>query len=624
MQKKMRFIGSYLILATLIGMLFLSLGMHVEANRPPISVPLPENQTIYAGDEAYFTGDQSERGDGNITSYFWDFHDGTNSTDINTSHTYNTPGNYSVTLEVTDDLGSKDNKSVNVTVLEAPEENVTVWIGSLYPDKTEYNVTEQIYVTISIEKDDGGEPSLWEGTLILEALNEDQDVVYYEERDIFLPDIMALDSFSFDFNLTESGEHDIRASLYDNVSVLVDQKEVSIDISDEIENQFPQAVANMDFEVINVTETLWFFGFLSNDPDGYIESYMWDFGDGNSSSLVNASHFYLIPGDYVITLTVEDNSDAENSTILTLSVIDPENLQPVAVLESSALKIDLGSEVWLYGHESYDVDGFITSYHWDFGDGNFSEGINISHVFTASGNYTVILIVKDDLNSQSSADITIEVVEPLLDISDEIVTPPPVRDSDFASAYMIGGFGVLAVLGLTFGTEAGKYRFFWLLIPLYTKLKKEEILDQFTRGKIYGYIVANPGDHFNSIKKALKLSDGSFAHHVHILEKEGIIKSSRDGTHRRFYPKEMPIPENGSSLKKSQLLIIDKIKEAPGISQKDIAILLGVSSPTVNYHLKELLKKEIIRGERAGMRMRYYVNPEEVKKYVPDSKMTDA
>ena len=71
--------------------------------------------------------------------------------------------------------------------------------------------------------------------------------------------------------------------------------------------------------------------------------------------------------------------------------------------------------------------------------------------------------------------------------------------------------------------------------------------------------------------------------------------------------------KNGSSLKKSQLLIIDKIKEAPGISQKDIALLLGVSSPTVNYHLKELLKREIIRGERAGMRMKYYFNPEKEK-----------
>ncbi len=92
-----------------------------------------------------------------------------------------------------------------------------------------------------------------------------------------------------------------------------------------------------------------------------------------------------------------------------------------------------------------------------------------------------------------------------------------------------------------------------------------------------------------------------------------MVKSSRDGTHRRFYPKEMRIPENGGSLKKSQLHIIQIVKEAPGISQKDIAALLEVSSATVNYHLKELIKQGIVRAERSGMRMRYYVNSEKLE-----------
>ena len=53
---------------------------------------------------------------------------------------------------------------------------------------------------------------------------------------------------------------------------------------------------------------------------------------------------------------------------------------------------------------------------------------------------------------------------------------------------------------------------------------------------------------------------------------------------------------------------MEKIRDNPGISQKDIASLLGVTPPTVNYHLKELLNLGLIRGERAGIRMRYYVN----------------
>jgi PKD repeat protein/DNA-binding Lrp family transcriptional regulator len=619
MQTGRKFIRLYFVLAIIFGLLCLGSTTQVTANRPPIAVPSPDNQTIYAGDEAYFTGHNSE---GENLSYFWDFHDGFSSTDINTSHVYNIPGNYTVTLEVTDDIGEKDNKSVNVTVLEVPPGNTTVWIESLTTDKNEYNVTETINAFVIIEKDDGGTPSMWEGTLIFEVLNDTLDVVHYEERDIVLPDIMPSGTSQFDFNLSEAGEHVVKATLYDNASVLIDQKEISISIIQEIQNQPPVAVANSDLETLNISETVWFYGDLSYDPDGFIVSYSWDFGDGNSSDEMNVSHIYDVPGDYEVMLTVTDNSDAVNTDNVTVSVLDPENQPPVAVGSSSSLKIRVGNEIWFYGDESYDADGNITSYHWDFADGNFSEEINVSYVFSASGNYTVTLTVLDNLNSKSSAIISIEVIDPL---SDEIRTPPPVSDSSLGNLFLIGGLGVLAIFGLTFATEAGKYRFLWLLIPLYTKLKKDEILDHFTRGKINGYIVANPGEHFNAIKKALGLSDGSFAHHIRILEKEGIIKSKRDGIHRRFYPKGMPIPENGSSLKKSQLLIIEKIKEAPGISQKDIAILLGVSSPTVNYHLKELLGQGIIKGERAGMRMKYYVNPEKaVKDAKPEGEIAKA
>jgi DNA-binding MarR family transcriptional regulator len=222
------------------------------------------------------------------------------------------------------------------------------------------------------------------------------------------------------------------------------------------------------------------------------------------------------------------------------------------------------------------------------------------------GTYTVILTVSDNNFSKTTAIIYLEVELYGGGSSDGISSGPQNQWSHYMAAAI--ACGILSIFFVTYGTEAGRYRFLGFLVPLYTKLKKEEILDDFTRGKIYGYITANPGDHYNSIKKALKLSDGSFAHHIHILEKEGIVKSARDGIHRRFYPSEMRIPDNGGFLKKSQVLIIEIIRETPGISQKEIASLLGVSSATANYHLKELIEQGIVKAERAGMRMRYYVN----------------
>ena len=45
---------------------------------------------------------------------------------------------------------------------------------------------------------------------------------------------------------------------------------------------------------------------------------------------------------------------------------------------------------------SYDPDGTIVSYDWDFGDGNSGSGMVISHTYAVAGTYTVILAVTDD------------------------------------------------------------------------------------------------------------------------------------------------------------------------------------------------------------------------------------
>ena len=184
---------------------------------------------------------------------------------------------------------------------------------------------------------------------------------------------------------------------------------------------------------------------------------------------------------------------------------------------------------------------------------------------------------------------------------------PPVTDSSWwgvTAATAAGTAGILAVIG---STEVGKYKFLSFLFPLYTKLKKEKVLDHYTRGKIHGYILANPGDHYNSIRKTLNISNSTFSYHLQVLERWGVIKSSRDGVYKRFYPSDMKVPDNGGKLKESQRLIIKKIRETPGISQKDIASFLGVSSSTVNYHLQELIKNNIVHQKRMGMKVRYFL-----------------
>lgn len=154
--------------------------------------------------------------------------------------------------------------------------------------------------------------------------------------------------------------------------------------------------------------------------------------------------------------------------------------------------------------------------------------------------------------------------------------------------------------------ESVKYKLLMFIVPLFSRLKREEVLDHETRGMIRGYVIANPGDHFNSIKASLKLKNGTLAHHIHILEREKIIKSVKDGKYRRFFPIGMRIADRAFPTK-IEKLILDIVKETPGVTQKDIASQLGISQPTISYHITKLRKAKRLRTEKHGMSLRHFL-----------------
>jgi PKD repeat protein len=62
------------------------------------------------------------------------------------------------------------------------------------------------------------------------------------------------------------------------------------------------------------------FNAAASDPDGWIASYSWTFGDGQSSSQASPSHVYQSPGSFTATVTVTDNSGATASASLGVQV----------------------------------------------------------------------------------------------------------------------------------------------------------------------------------------------------------------------------------------------------------------------------------------------------------------
>ena len=69
------------------------------------------------------------------------------------------------------------------------------------------------------------------------------------------------------------------------------------------------------------------------------------------------------------------------------------NVSPVAIPEPEYQSLILGEIAWFSGNMSYDPDGFIVSYFWDFGDGEFSNDTTTSHEYSAAGYYLVGLLV---------------------------------------------------------------------------------------------------------------------------------------------------------------------------------------------------------------------------------------
>ncbi|MEP0813683.1 MAG: hypothetical protein HRF49_03335, partial [bacterium] len=177
--------------------------------------------------------------------------------------------------------------------------------------------------------------------------------------------------------------------------------------------------------------------------DGSIVSYEWDFGDGNfrdfTSTNGTAAHLFTETevGVRICTARVTDNSYLSTKKSVTV-IVHPESGGPVPqppVARPIAWPImgDSPLEVTLFCNSSYDPDGEIVKYEWDFeGDGQFdwqsATPSHLQHTFDA-GTWNAVLRVTDENGLLDSKSITIlayntslhwtsEVVEQLVDGSE--------------------------------------------------------------------------------------------------------------------------------------------------------------------------------------------------------------
>jgi DNA-binding MarR family transcriptional regulator len=177
---------------------------------------------------------------------------------------------------------------------------------------------------------------------------------------------------------------------------------------------------------------------------------------------------------------------------------------------------------------------------------------------------------------------------------------------EVAFVAVAGSLAIAGALTVVISSDVFRYGFFSLAIPLYSKLKPEHLLSNRLRRRIYVYVQNHPGEHFRSILLNLNLTNGTLAHHLYTLERESLIRSRRDGLYRRFYPAGYKIDENNLNISPIQRSILDLIDERPGLSQKDISRELDVSSSTVNYNIKSLKSRHMLKVVRDGKMTRVF------------------
>lgn len=259
---------------------------------------------------------------GNILNYHWDFGDGQSGSGENFDHTFVSAGNYTVTLQVTDDLGATDNETIQIVVTTpSPINTPPTAIVSSSTGVGEAPLTVQFDGSGSTDSDGTIVSYRWdmgEGTV----LSGPQISYAYTSAGIFDATLLVTDN----------------GGMTDSISTPVIVSPASI------ENITPMAIISADTSQGIAPLAVFFDGGQSSDPDGTISRYIWNFGDGTTSSSISASHTYTQPATYTVTLDVIDNMGASATTSY-LVTVEPEVQELPITMETGEILV---SNDWLH------------------------------------------------------------------------------------------------------------------------------------------------------------------------------------------------------------------------------------------------------------------------------------
>lgn len=140
-------------------------------------------------------------------------------------------------------------------------------------------------------------------------------------------------------------------------------------------------------------------------PVGYgLDSCYWDFGDGsNSSSQLDTSHIYSLPGVYTITLTVFNHCGNADTLQYNVEVCAP--LIAAFDIQKSDTSVFFDASVLSSGAKDF---------YWDFGNGKGASGSSVIHNFNNYGDHYVTLTLVNECEDSLVIGDTIKLCPPML------------------------------------------------------------------------------------------------------------------------------------------------------------------------------------------------------------------
>jgi len=327
------------------------------------------NQTVCANTVVQFDGSKSSGGDRLIKSYEWDFGDGERGGGVNPTHVYTKAGLYTVRLEImVPEIGDCENTSeseITVKVISAPTAKFTMIEQGCIGEEIEYDASGSFAENSNIITYDWdfGDGSTGKGVKTKHA--------YLTEG-----------RYPVKLSIKTDSNQGCNDAVANSVIMINAAPKAQIEVCASNEEPTDQRVyQNFINTMLN------FNGNKSTDKDGFLKTYLWDFGDGAKAEGVFTKHQYKNTGSYKVRLYVEDNSNTYcdySLDSITVNIID---YSEIAITGTEAAFI--GEELEYKLETAKKITATNENTEWFFSDGTTMKGLAIKKTFDKAGKFQV-------------------------------------------------------------------------------------------------------------------------------------------------------------------------------------------------------------------------------------------